>query len=110
MNIRERQIEGNFTDWTWVKGGVTLSTKDTSIEYNFYGLHHIPNGTLNLFALPDGLKIDIRDIPRLYPDPDHHNFTSRIVMVELEKELNSLEDNLLLSDIKPDGEFLSQST
>ena len=102
MNLRERHIEGNFSEWNWVKGGVTLSSETESIDYNFYGLHHVRNGTYNLFGQPDGIRIDVRNIPRLYPE--HHNTTSQIILVELEKELKSQQDNLLLSDAKPDGE------
>lgn len=107
MNLRERTIEGNYTDWTWIKGGATLGSADDSIEYSFYGLHHLPNGTYNLFARPDGVRIDFRDIPRLYPE--HHNITSQIILVELEKELRGLQDNLMLSELKPDGELASVS-
>lgn len=107
MNVREREIEGNFSDWTWVKGGATLASNHSTIDYSFYGLHHLPNGTINLFALPDGMKIDIRNIPRLYPD--HHNETSQIILLELEKELKTQQDNLMLSDVKPDGWSSSHS-
>ena len=101
MNLREREIDGHASEWSWVKGAATLTAEDQSIDYNFYGLHHLPNGTYNLFAQPDGIKVDIRNIPRLYPD--HHNVSSRVVLTELEKELKTQEENMLLSDVKPDG-------
>lgn len=104
MNLKEREVEGNFSDWSWVRGGASLSTDDNSVDYSFYGLHHLPNGTYNLFGQPDGVKIDIRNIPRMYPD--HHNVTRDIILSELEKELRSQNDNLLLTDSTPDGESL----
>ncbi|ORY35895.1 hypothetical protein BCR39DRAFT_512893 [Naematelia encephala] len=100
LNLREREVEGNMRDWTWVKGGATLSSGEENIDYNFFGLHHLANGTYELFAKADGVKIDIRNIPRLYPS--HHNETAQIILAELEKELSIQEGNLLLSDIKDD--------
>ncbi|KAL7422798.1 hypothetical protein Q5752_002094 [Cryptotrichosporon argae] len=122
MNLKERAVaEGfdlsdpafapvdDFAGWHWVKGGATLSSlaharigiDADSVDYDFYGLHYIPNGTYGLVARPQGVRIDIREIPRLWPD--HHNVTSRIVLGELEKERKVQEDSLLLSDVTPDA-------
>ena len=105
MNLKERGLDGEWSDWTWVKGAATLTADVKTIDYDFYGLHYTPNGTYNLFAQPDGTRIDIRNIPRLYPE--HPNITSRIVLAELEKEYKSQQDALLLSDVKPDGALLA---
>ena len=104
MNLKERAVTmANMTDWAWVKGGATLAAgEDRSIEYSFYGLHYIPNGTYNLFGLPDGMIIDIRNVPTMYPE--HQNETGQIIMAELEKELAVQENNLLLSDAPRDSE------
>lgn len=129
MNLKERVPEFNFStiagaehdhshtahhpsaiggqapkpDWTWVKGAATLRAADEStIEYNFYGLHHVPNGTYNLYGLPDGMRIDIRNIPRLWPD--HADLTRGIILAELEKELKAQEQSLYLSEVKADGQ------
>ena len=102
MNVKERAVHApNLTDWSWVKGSATLSSPEQSIDYSLYGLHFIPNGTINLFGLPDGMRIDIRNIPRLYPD--HGNVTHTIILAELEKELRIQENALMLSDVEPDG-------
>lgn len=96
MNIKERD---SFEDeWSWVKGVMTLG----SLDFDFCGLHHLPNGTFELYGLANGLYLDLRNIPRLYPH--HHNVTRRIVMRELQKELASQESSLLLTDVR-EGEF-----
>lgn len=89
--------------WAWVHGGITMGTPSEALEYKFYGLHHIPNGTYELFSLPESVRIDIRQIPTLYPA--HHNETAQIVMKELRRELQVQEDSLLLTDVKPEGEL-----
>ncbi|KAK4685270.1 transmembrane E3 ubiquitin-protein ligase, partial [Tremellales sp. Uapishka_1] len=102
MNVKERRTEAEVDDWTWVKGAATLGANEHTIDYDLYGLHFVPNGTYNLFALPDGIRIDIRNIPRLYPD--HHNITSRIILAELKKEMKKQESALMLSEVKDDDE------
>lgn len=92
--------------WAWVRGGLQVFTPATSLEYKFYGLHHIPNGTYELFALPESMRIDIRHIPTLYPS--HHNETARIIFKELKRELQVQEDSLLLTDVKLEGELLNR--
>lgn len=94
--------EARKPDWIWAKGAATLTAADEStVEYNFYGLHHVPNGTYNLYGLPDGMRMDIRDIPRLWPE--HANVTRGIILAELEAELKVQQDNLYLSEVRPDG-------
>jgi hypothetical protein len=97
------------TAWAWVRGSTTLTAHlpgypadegNEAITYDFYGLHFLANGTYELYALPEGTFLDIRNIPRLFPN--HHNITSHIVLAELEKELRAYEGNLLLTDVKPD--------
>ena len=109
MNLKERHVEAtNYSDWNWIKGSASLFAGDVlSVDYNFYGLHFVPNGTYDLFGLPDGMRIDIRNVPRLCPE--HHNQTRGIIMAELEKELRVQEDNLMLSEVRPDGEYPSGS-
>jgi hypothetical protein len=92
--------------WAWVRGGITVSTVNTSLEYKFYGLHHIANGTYELFSLHESQRVDIRHIPTLYPD--HRNETRQIVLTELRKELQIQEDSLLLTDVKMEGERVSR--
>lgn len=109
MNLNERQVEAakNTTesgvptaeDWNWVKGTVTLSGAQT-VEYDVFGLHHVPNGTYELYGQPQHTRIDIRSIPRLYPE--HHNLTSRLIMAELKKELRYREHQLVTPDAKGD--------
>ncbi|EJT53239.1 RING finger ubiquitin ligase [Trichosporon asahii var. asahii CBS 2479] len=109
MNLNERRVEAatNTTasgvptaeDWNWVKGTVTLSGTQT-IEYDVFGLHHVPNGTYELYGQPQHTRIDIRNIPRLYPD--HHNTTARLIMAELKKELRFREHQLVTPDAKGD--------
>ncbi|CAK9785846.1 hypothetical protein CC85DRAFT_287654 [Cutaneotrichosporon oleaginosum] len=86
--------------WAWVRGGITVGAPNTTLEYKFYGLHHIANGTYELFSLHESQRVDIRHIPTLYPD--HHNETAQIVLTELKKDLQIQEDSLLLTDVKPE--------
>ncbi|WWD20527.1 hypothetical protein CI109_105003 [Kwoniella shandongensis] len=101
------EIEG-YPDWTWVKGSATLySTNDEQIAYDFYGLHHIPNGTYNLYALPEGMRVDIRRLPGMWGETlgiggEVGNVTRGIVLRELEKEVKSQEDLLILNDVQSD--------
>jgi hypothetical protein len=115
MNVKERSIleeRSNLTsgvkdeDWSWVRGTITFGNTEIRprvTDYDFIGLHYLPNGTYELYAVPDGLYLDIRNIPRLYPQ--HHNTTRRIIMRELEKELDAQERSLLLTDIRPEGAY-----
>lgn len=90
-------------DWHWVKGVATLtSADDSAIDYNLYGLHYVPNGTYSMFGLPDGMRVDIRNIPKLWPN--HPNATHAIILEELEKELRVQQDSLYLTEVKADGE------
>lgn len=98
----EDDLVANAPTWAWVRGGITVGTPTTSLEYKFYGLHHIPNGTYELFSLHESSRIDIRHIPTLYPN--HHNETAHIVLTELKHELQIQEDSLLLTDVRPEGE------
>ncbi|BEJ11489.1 hypothetical protein CspHIS471_0109110 [Cutaneotrichosporon sp. HIS471] len=86
--------------WAWVRGLLTVGTPNISLEYKFYGLHHIANGTYELFSLHESQRVDIRNIPTLYPA--HHNETVQIVLAELKKELQIQEDSLLLTDVRPE--------
>jgi hypothetical protein len=125
MNVKERSIlpakggsnvTGAFDDaeWSWVKGVITLSGSSnltftqTSLDFDFRGLHHLPSGTFELYAMPDGTYLDVRNIPRLYPT--NQNITRGIIWRELEKELEIQEASLLLTDVRPDGEWLAPKT
>lgn len=109
MNLNERPVEAakNTTasdvpdaeDWNWIKGTVTL-TSDASIEYDVFGLHHVPNGTYELYGQAQHTRIDIRNIPRLFPA--HHNTTAHIIMAELQKELRFRENQLVTVEAKSD--------
>ncbi|WVQ75414.1 hypothetical protein IAR50_005035 [Cryptococcus sp. DSM 104548] len=54
-------------DWLFVEGSLTLTSASPAflglwnnedvVRYDFYGMHHIPNGTINLYALPRGKHI-----------------------------------------------------
>ncbi|KAL1409803.1 hypothetical protein Q8F55_003800 [Vanrija albida] len=93
-------------DWVWVKGTSTIETRDfRGVNYGFFGLHFVPNGTYTLFAMPEGLHIDVRNIPPLFPA--HHNITSRIILAELEKELKAQEDSFVLTDVKDEPEDMA---
>jgi hypothetical protein len=124
--------DARYDEWLWVRGSATLyahsasgalasqatldptlglglgNNTDTapgsadSVNYDFYGLHHIPNGTYGLYAQPEGVALDIRNIPRLFPG--HENVTRGIVMRELRRDLEVQEASLMLADVKPDGE------
>jgi hypothetical protein len=126
MNLKERLPEGlNLTgtaarhsggaggvtrgsEYHWVRGSATLRTSKANgsrtIDYNFYGLHYRPNGTYELYGVPDGMHLDIRNIPRLYRGERERKESREIVLAELEKELQVQKDMLLLSDVRPDGE------
>lgn len=112
-----RHIGFEKDTWAWVKGSASISARtpakdelpiDSAVDYDFFGLHYLPNGTYELYGLPDGMRVDIRNIPRLFPQ--HHNVTSHIVLAELEKELQHQEDSLLLTDVQPDGKCTTDSS
>jgi hypothetical protein len=125
MHLRERHITSkvgddtpneNFTDWTWVKGSITLTTSfgpseddAKDIEYEFYGVHHVPNGTYDLYGLPDGKRIDIRNIPLLVTAEGYEPVRD-IIMLELEKDLSTQKDTLLLMNAKEDSEYGPQAS
>ncbi|WVW81137.1 hypothetical protein I302_103128 [Kwoniella bestiolae CBS 10118] len=109
-----------YEDWNWIKGSLTMSTSDKkpstsdkdqeaiqsspvdrSITYDFFGLHHLPNGTYNLYGLPEGMRIDIRKIPYLW-NTRHQNVTKEIILRELEKEIRNLDGNLMIGDLRDD--------
>ncbi|KAK8850346.1 hypothetical protein IAR55_004264 [Kwoniella newhampshirensis] len=95
-----------YADWTWIKGSATLYAGSETIAYDFYGLHHRPNGTYNLYALPEGMRVDIRKLPGLWGDSlgqgDVGNVTREIVLRELEKEVKTQEELLILNDVRND--------
>jgi hypothetical protein len=102
---RESESE---SEYHWVRGSATLRTSKATgsrtIDYNFYGLHYRPNGTYELYGVPDGMHLDIRNIPRMYRGERERRESREIVLAELEKELKVQKDMLLLSDVRPDGE------
>lgn len=119
------QKDGNeYPEWTWVKGALTLTSRpaplspssststasDKTIVYDFYGLHHIPNGTYNLFALPEGMRPDIRRLPGLWGENrwggEVGNETRGIVLRELEKEVKVQEGLFVLGDMRQDGKLI----
>ncbi|KIR79484.1 ligase [Cryptococcus gattii EJB2] len=130
MNLKERNVsssidlsddprysadENEYPEWTWVKGAFTLTSRpasasstslDETITYNFYGLHHIPNGTYNLFALPEGMRPDIRRLPGLWGEArwggEVGNETREIVLRELDKEVKVQQELFVLGDMRPD--------
>lgn len=135
MNLKERNVssidlsdkllhpaekdENDYPEWTWVKGALTLTSRpasvsssslDETITYNFYGLHHIPNGTYNLFALPEGMRPDIRRLPGLWGEArwagEVGNETRGIVLRELDKEVKVQQDLFVLGDMRPDGKLV----
>ena len=104
LAVMEKNTGADRVDWTWVKGVATLtSVDDSTIDYNLYGLHHVPSGTYSMFGLPDGMRVDIRNIPTLWPD--NLNVTREIILAELEKELQVQQNSLYLTEIRPDGKF-----
>ena len=102
---RRRQqaaLEAVQAEWSWVKGIATLSASDdSSVEYGIYGLHHLTSGRYNLFGLPDGMQIDIRHIPLLFPE--QKNITQQIVLGELKQELDVQRATLMPKEVQPDG-------
>ncbi|ODN74704.1 hypothetical protein, variant [Cryptococcus amylolentus CBS 6039] len=54
-------------DWLFAEGSLTLTSASPAllglwnnedvVRYDFYGMHYIPNGTINLYALPRGKHI-----------------------------------------------------
>ena len=125
-----KNIKREYKDWTWVKGSATLFTSTVplplsslssadsleekyeetrdqqEITYNFYGLHHLPNGSYTLIAKPDGYRIDIRDLPpllKVYGEVVHEQAVG-IVALELDKEVRR-EEGLMIS-----GEARSEPT
>ena len=123
MNVKERIPEAasrpassnisnvDLSPWTWIKGSLTLRTSeeagDRSIDYAFYGLHFVPNGTYELYALPDGMRLDVRRLPLLFPQA--RNASEAIALAELEKELAVQQSQLLISDVRPDGKLRARS-
>lgn len=76
----------------------------TNIEYDVYGLHHVRNGSYRLFGMPDGKRVDIRRIPTLFEDVEDHDLAREVVLLELEKDVRSQRENLLLADARADSE------
>lgn len=76
----------------------------TNIEYDVYGLHHVRNGSYRLFGMPDGKRVDIRRIPTLFEGIEDHALAQEVVLLELEKEVRSQRESLLLSDARTDCE------
>jgi hypothetical protein len=108
FNLKERPAEGNNTGYNWVKGGLTLFTGDTEeIEFNFYGVHQVETGKIGLWGLPDGMRIDIRNLTRAWASEDEKAVVRQIINGELERELRTQRENLMLSEVRPDGEELS---
>ncbi|ODN91461.1 hypothetical protein L198_05977 [Cryptococcus wingfieldii CBS 7118] len=54
-------------DWLFAEGSLTLTSASPAllglwnnedvVRYDFHGMHYIPNGTINLYALPRGKRI-----------------------------------------------------
>ncbi|WWC72337.1 uncharacterized protein I206_106299 [Kwoniella pini CBS 10737] len=107
-----------YQDWNWIKGSLTLSTLSSpshtddngdkselggaSINYDFFGLHYLPNGTYNLYGLPEGMRIDIRKIPSLWYGQQQQNVTKEIILRELEMEVRNIDGNLMIGDLRDD--------
>ncbi|ODN80188.1 hypothetical protein L198_07845 [Cryptococcus wingfieldii CBS 7118] len=129
MSLRERNIskpigdewkskeDVEYTDWNWVKGSFTLTSRppnqvstlnDETIIYDFYGLHHLPNGTYNLYALPVGMRPDVRRLPGLWGEGKNGvqgsvgNVTRGILLREMEREVGNQENAFVLGNMKPD--------
>jgi hypothetical protein len=95
---------GKFSDWTWVRGSLTLHAKDETLDYNFHGFHYLPNGTYGLYAVADGRRNDIRNIPQLFGDKD----LDELIEAQLAKEVLTLQDSIMSPDIRPDGSYNSE--
>ncbi|WWC65490.1 uncharacterized protein I303_108108 [Kwoniella dejecticola CBS 10117] len=115
-----------YEDWNWIKGSLTLTAQtpptilnltevdglantetslesgETTISYDFFGLHYLPNGTYNLYGSPEGMRIDIRKIPGLWYGQAHQNVTKEIILRELEKEVRNIDGNLMIGDLRDD--------
>jgi hypothetical protein len=101
----------DLDDWAWVRGTASLSSDGRenetyqTVDYNFYGLHFIPDGTYHLLGVPEGKRVDIRQIPALFAnDPERQNMSRSLILGELEKEFKIQNDELLLTDVRPEGE------
>jgi hypothetical protein len=128
FNLKERFIldsdghqNATYTGWTWVKGGITLFADSSpplsivdgeevegdrrEIEYEVYGLHHIRNGTYRMFGMPEGKRVDLRRIPKLFENEDEHDLATSVVLLEMEKELKHQQENLLLMDAREDSKL-----
>jgi hypothetical protein len=73
------------------------------VKYGFYGVHDIESGKIGLYGLPEGLNIDIRELPRLWKEEEDKTVVREIVKAELEKELRKQKESLLLSDVPTEG-------
>ena len=105
--------EGDQVEGTEIAEGKEEVDGGTNIEYDVYGLHHVRNGSYRLFGMPDGKRVDIRRIPTLFEGIEDHHLAQEVVLLELEKDVRSQKENLLLSDARTDCEsyhFESYST
>jgi hypothetical protein len=85
--------------------GEEVEGDQREIEYEVLGLHHIRNGTYRMFGMPEGKRVDIRRIPILFENEDEHDLATRVVLLEMEKELKHQQENLLLMDAKEDSKL-----
>ncbi|WVQ85781.1 hypothetical protein IAT38_007948 [Cryptococcus sp. DSM 104549] len=110
-------VDELYENWTWIKGSLTLtsrpsaptegsSTDDKTMVYDFLGVHYLPNGTYNMYALPEGMRMDIRKLPGLWGaklgSGEVVEATRGIIMRELEKEVRVQEEMFVLGDVRPD--------
>ncbi|WVQ75411.1 hypothetical protein IAR50_005032 [Cryptococcus sp. DSM 104548] len=80
-------------DWNFLEGSLTLTSATPAflplwniedlVRYDFYGMHHIPNGTINLYALPRGKHIS--PVSSRIPDWGQGNMLDGLVMDLREK-------------------------
>jgi hypothetical protein len=104
FNMKERPSEGNVTGYNWVKGSLTLSTEEKDeVDYQFFGIHQIASGKIGFWGLPDGMRIDIRNMVSAWSDEEDKVIVREIIKGELEKELRKQRDNLMMSDVTPDS-------